>query len=154
LRLLASRALALQLALGLLAVGGLDALVLAVEFLAHWAALGFRSRAGGVALSGSAHGLALRAGVLLAVVLGATDGADGAFAVNGALGAGDFFASHFARGAGAHWVADGGALRIVALPAALRVALFSSNGSSQSQDQSNSDHTHGDESVSFVFLDV
>jgi hypothetical protein len=96
LRLLASRAFALQLALGLLAVGGLDALVLAIEFLADWAALGLRSRASGVALSGSADSFALRAGVLLAVVLGATDGADGAFAVNGTLGAGDFFASHFA----------------------------------------------------------
>ena len=86
--LLALRLLALELALGLGAVGGLDALVLAVEFLADRAALGLGSGASGVALSRVADGFARRAGVLLAVVLGAADGANGAFAVNGALSAG------------------------------------------------------------------
>jgi len=49
--LLASRLLALQLALGLGAVGGLGALVEASEFLANRLALGLGGFAGGVAVS-------------------------------------------------------------------------------------------------------
>ncbi len=85
--LLTRRLLALQLALGLLAVGGLHALVVALELLADRRALGLGRGAGGVALGGSTHSLALGAVFLLAVVLGAPDGAHRALAVNNALGA-------------------------------------------------------------------
>jgi hypothetical protein len=95
---LASSLLALELALGALAVGGLDALVVAFEFLANRRALGFGSSAGGVALSGSADSLALGAVFLLAIVLGATNRANRAFAVNGAFSAGGLFAAHLALG--------------------------------------------------------
>lgn len=144
LRLLASGSLALQLALGLLAVGGLHALVLAVEFLAHGAALGLGGGAGGVALSGVANSLAGRAGVLLAVVLGATDAANGALAVHDALGAGGLFASHFALRARADWVAHCRAGGVIALPAALGVALLSGSEGSESQDKSDDDDAHDD----------
>jgi len=131
LRLLASRTLTLQFALGFLTVGWLDTLVLAIKFLANRAAFGFRSRAGGVALSGSADSFALRAGTLLAIILGATNGANRTFAVYGTFSAGDFFASHFASRTRADRVADSRALRIIALPAALGVALLSRSNSSQ-----------------------
>jgi len=71
--LLASRLLALQLALGALAVGGLDALVVAFELLANRAALGFGGSASGVALSRRAHSLTLGAVLLLAIILGAAN---------------------------------------------------------------------------------
>jgi hypothetical protein len=125
--LLARGFLALQLALGAGAVGGLDALVVALELFAHWRALGLGRGAGSVALGGRADGLALGAVLLLAVVLGAADGADGALAVDGALGAGGLLATHLALGAGTHGVADGRALWVIALPAALGMALLSSD---------------------------
>jgi len=71
--LLASGLLALQLALGLLAVSGLDALVVALQLFAHGRALGLGSRASGVALGGGTNRLTLGAVFLLAVVLGAAD---------------------------------------------------------------------------------
>jgi len=83
--LFASRLLALQLALGLGAVGGLGALLVAGEFFADWSTLGLRSLAGGVALGRLADRLALGASLLLTLVLGAADRANGLLAVNGAL---------------------------------------------------------------------
>jgi hypothetical protein len=121
---LASGLLALQFALGLGAVGGLEALVLADEFLANRAALGFGGSASGVAASRLADGLALGAVFLLALVLGAADGADGLFAMDGALGARHFLTLHLAFGAFTDGVADRGASRVVALPFAGRVTLF------------------------------
>jgi len=116
--------LALKFALGLGAVGGLEALVLAVQFLANRAAAGFGSVASSVAASRLADGLALGAVFLLALILGAADGADGLLAVDGALGARDFLALHLAAGALTDGMADSGAGRIVALPLAGWVALI------------------------------
>jgi len=136
--LLASGLLALQLALGLGAVGGLDALVVALELLANGAALGLGGRAGGVALGRGTDGLALGAVLLLAEVLGAADRANGALAVDSALSAGGLLAAHLALGAGAHGVANSGALGVVALPLALGVALVShSDGNGESQHDDN-----------------
>jgi hypothetical protein len=140
--LLASGLLALELALGALAVGGLDALVVALELLADRAALGLGGGAGGVALSGRADSLALGAVFLLAVVLGAADRANRAFAVNDALGTSGLFASHLALGARAHRVAHGRALRVIALPAALRVALFSNSRSGQDSNNHKNEFAH------------
>jgi len=113
----------LKLALGLLAVGGLDALVVAREFLADRSALGLGGGARGVALGGLANALALGAVILLALLLGAADGADGLLAVNSALGARDFLALHLALGTLAHGVAHSRAGRVVTLPLAVGVAL-------------------------------
>jgi len=123
--LLASRLLALQLALGSLAVGGLHALVVAFQFLAHRRAFGFGGSASGVALSRGTDSLALGAIFFLAIVLGAADRAHRALAVNNALSTSSLFASHLTLGTRADRVADSWALRVIALPAALRVALFS-----------------------------
>jgi len=119
----ASGLLALQLALGLGAVGGLGALVLASQLLANGGTLGLGGRASGVAAGRLAHGLALGAVVLLALVFGATDGADGLLAMDGALGARYLLALHLALGALAHRVANCGAGGVIALPFADGVAL-------------------------------
>jgi len=140
--LLAGSLLALQLALGALAVGGLHALVVAVELLADRRALGFGSGAGGVALGRRANGLALGAVLLLAVVLGAADAADGALAVHGALCALGLLATHLALGLCADGVADSRALRVIALPLASRVALFSGHEGNAQSNQSNQESTH------------
>jgi len=141
--LLAGRLLALHLALGLGAVGGLDALVVALELLADRAALGLGGRAGGVALGRGTDGLALGAVLLLAEVLGAADRANGALAVNGALSAGGLLAAHLALGAGANRVADSGALGVVALPTALRVARVGVNrADSQEAEDGENDTAH------------
>ena len=121
---IAGSLLALQLALGLGAVGRLGALVLASELFADRGTLGLGGRARGRAAGRLADGLALGAVVLLALVLGATDGADGLLAMDGALGARYLLALHLALGALAHRVANGGASRVVALPLADRVALW------------------------------
>jgi len=122
--LLTSRLLALQLAFGSLTVGGLHALVVAFQFLAHRRALGFGSSASGVALSRGTDSLALGAIFLLAIILGATDRAHRTLAVNNALSTSSLFASHLALGTRADRVAHSWALRVIALPTALRVALF------------------------------
>jgi hypothetical protein len=114
--------LALKLALGTSAVGGLQALLAAVQLFADRRALRFRSHAGGVATSRLAHSLALVASQLLAGVLGAADRANRALAVDGALGARYLFTFHFALRASANWVADGRALRVIAHPLASRMA--------------------------------
>jgi hypothetical protein len=143
--LLAGGLLALQLALGTRAVGGLGALAGALQLLAHGRALGFRGRAGGVALGRGANGLALGAVLLLAVVLGAADRAGGLLAVNDALGALDLLTLHFALWPRAHGVADGGAGRVIALPTALRVALGlgGSDGTDQAQNSDDENSAHG-----------
>jgi len=138
---LASRTLTLQLTLGLGTVDWLDALVLAVESLAHWSALGLWSNAGGVATSRLADSLTLWAAVLLAQLLRATNSANRAFAVDGALGTGDLLTLHLALGASAHWVANSRACGIIALPFAHRVALFGHSHSHQ-QEESNENRFH------------
>ena len=77
-----------------------------------------------MAAGGLADGLALGAVVLLALVLGATDGADGLLAVDGALSARHFLALHLALRTLANGVADRGASRVIALPFADGEALF------------------------------
>ena len=141
LRQLASSLLALQLALGTSAVGGLGALVVAVEFLADRAALGLGGLAGGVALGRLADGLALGAAVLLAQLLGASNGAHGLGAVDGALGAGHLLTLHLALWAGAHGVAHGRACGVITLPLALGVAL-SRKGDGNEGQQQNSGESH------------
>jgi len=131
LRLLASSLLTLQLALGLLAVGGFDTLVEAGEFLAHRLALGFGGFAGGVAVGGFADRFALGASFLLALVLGTADGADGFLTVNSALGAGGFLTLHLALGTLANRMAHSRAGGVITLPLALRVALFCRSSSNQ-----------------------
>jgi len=140
--LLASRTLALQLALRALAVRWLHALVVAFKFLAHRRATGFGGGAGSVALSRRAHSLALRAVFLLAVVLGATNRAHGTLAVDCAFGAGRLLAAHLALGTSAHGVADGRALRVIALPAALRVALLGSDEGYQRENKDDGQAGH------------
>jgi len=81
-----------------------------------------------------ADGLALGASLFLALVLGATNGAHGLLAVNGALGAGGLLALHLALGALADGVAHSRAGRIVALPLASGVAL-GSRGRSHAQNK-------------------
>jgi len=132
---LAGGLLALELTLGLGAVDGLHALVVAVELLAHRGALGLGRLASGVAAGGLADSLALGARVLLARLLGATDGADRALAVDGALSAGSLFTLHLTIGAGTHGVAHGGALGVIALPFAVGVALLGNSHDSQQGNQ-------------------
>lgn len=140
---LASRSLTLQLTLGLGTVDGLDALVLAVQSLTHGSTLGFRSHAGGVATSRLADSLALRATILLTQLLGATNSADRAFAVNSALGAGHLLALHLTLRTSADRVADSRAGRVVTLPLAHGVALFSSGKSQQEAHSDKEDSLHG-----------
>jgi len=115
--------LALELALGLGTVGGLDALVVTSELFADWLALGFGGSTGGVADSGLADGLALGAVVLLARLLGATDGTGGLLAMDSALSARGFLTLHLALGLLANGVAHSGAAGVVTLPLAVGVAL-------------------------------
>jgi len=117
--------LALQLALGTSAVCRLEALLAAVQFLAHRRALRLGSHASGVATSRLAHCLALVAGQLLAGVFRAADGANWSLAVNGAFSARYLFAFHFALRTSAHRVANSRALRVVAHPLADGVAWAS-----------------------------
>jgi len=133
---------ALQLALRLGAVGGLDALVEARQFLAHGRTLGFGRFAGGVAMSRLAHRLALGAAFLLALVLGAANGADRLLAVDGALGTTRLFALHLAFGSLAHGVANCRAARVVALPLASGVAGLSRNGCNQKANYNESKAGH------------
>jgi len=140
---LAGGLLALQLALGLGAVGGLDALVRAFEFLADRGALGLGGGASGVALSRRADGLALGAGLLLAIILGATDRAHRTLAVNGALGARSLLALHLADGALANGVADSRAGGVIALPFAVGVALLSSSHGQEGEQGNSDEGAHG-----------
>jgi len=68
------------------------------------------------------------------LVLGATNSANGLFAVNGALCAGGFLALHLALGTLAHGVADSRAGGIIALPLAHGVALLCRDSSHQEND--------------------
>jgi hypothetical protein len=139
---LASGLLALELALGLCAVSGLDALVVALQLLADGLALGFWGSAGNVALSGLADVLALGALILLANLLGAADRALGLVAMNGALGAGGLLALHLAVGALANGVALGRALGVVALPLAVGVALLSGSDGEEGEDNNGELNLH------------
>jgi len=130
--------LALQLALGTSAIGGLGAFVLAIKFFTNRRAFRIRSGASGVALWRRANGLAFGARVLLAFVGWATNTADWALAMNNALGTRSLFASHFALGFGANRVANSWAGGIIALPFACRVALLS-NSEANDQEESQSE---------------
>jgi len=125
--------------------------LVAGEFLADGGALGFGGFAGGVALSRLANRLALGATFLLALVLGATNGAHRLLAMNGALGAGGLLALHLAFRSLAHRVANSGARGIITLPFAARVAL-GSRGSANSHEGNNEDEnsTHDDVGEDFA----
>jgi len=137
----ASRLFALQFTLGLGTVGGLGALVLAVQLFANRSTLGFRSNASSVALSRFADGFTLGATFVFTFVLGATDGADRFGAVDSALGASDFFTLHLTLGAFTNRVTYSRARRIITLPLALRMALFSNSASNSEQNEEQS-NTH------------
>ncbi len=128
---LASTLGTLEFALGLSTVGGLGALLEAAELLANRLALGFRGGASGVANRGLADCLALGASLGFALISRAADGANRALAVNHALGTRSLFALHVTLGGRANRVADGRALRVVALPSTLRVALMMMGGRSK-----------------------
>jgi len=112
--------------------------LVAGELLADGGALGLGGFAGGVAVGRLADGLALGASLFLALVLGATNGANGLLAVHSALGAGGFLALHLALGALADGVAHSRAGRIITLPLAGGVAL-GSRGRSHAQKESNTE---------------
>jgi len=77
-----------------------------------------------VALSRRANRLTLGARVFLAHVLRATNAAFGLFAVDRAFGTFRLLTLHFTFGTSADGVANGRAARVVALPAAHRVAIL------------------------------
>ena len=112
-----------ELAFGLGAESGGLAFPGALGFLAERSTVGFGGSAGSSADSGAADGFTGWAVVHFAHLLGASDRADGFFAVNFTFGAFRGFAVHLAFGASAHRVAFGGADGVVAQPLALRVAL-------------------------------
>jgi len=91
-------------------------------FLTERSTVGFRSSAGSSADGGTADGLTSWAVFHFTHFFGATNGADGLFAVNFTFGAFGGFAVHLALGASAHWMAFGRAYGIVAQPFALGVA--------------------------------
>jgi len=119
----AGRALADKLALRLRASDGLLALPVALSGLAHRGANSVGGPALSAAVGGRANSLALRAILLLAKILRATDVALGLIAVDLALSTFSLFAMDLALWSLAHRVADGRADRIVALPSAFRVAI-------------------------------
>jgi len=119
----ACRSLAHQLAVGLGAGDGLLALPVAFGRFAHGSADGVRGLALGAAVGRRADSLALRAILLLAQILGATNIALRLVAVNLALSAFSLLAVDLALGSFADRVADSGADGVVALPSALRGAV-------------------------------
>jgi hypothetical protein len=119
----AARLLAGQLAFGLRAQSRGLALPGALGLLAERGAVRLRGSASGTADGRAADGLALRAALELAHLLGTTDRAHGLLAVHFTLGALGLFAVHLAFRASAHRVALGRADRVIAKPFALRVAL-------------------------------
>jgi len=121
----ASRLLAHKLALGARAERGLLALPVALGLLAHRGADGVGCSAGRAALCRRADGLALGAVSGLAQILRAADVALRLVAVDLACSARGLLAMNLALRALAHRVALSRARRIVALPAALRVARSS-----------------------------
>jgi len=121
---LARGLLADELALGARAHQRLAALPVAVRGLAEGGALRLRRDARSVADRGRADRLALRAVVLLAQRLRATDRAGRLLAVNIALGARELLALHLALRASADGVAHSRAGRVIALPLADRVATL------------------------------
>jgi len=94
----------------------------ALGFLTERSTIGFGSSTGSSANGGTANSLASRAVFHFTHFLGATDRADGFFAVNFTFGTFRGFAVHLAFGASADGVAFSGADGIVAQPFALRVA--------------------------------
>jgi len=122
---LASRTLALELALWLGAQSGLLAFPVAFHLLAHWRASGSWGDAACVALRRSTNSLALWATLLFAHIFRAANTAFRSFTVNSAGCTRRLFALDLALGALAHRVALCRANWVVALPATFRVALSS-----------------------------
>jgi len=115
---------ALQLALGTRAGGGFGARPRARRLFAERSAVRFRGDTSGVALCRRANGLAFRARVFLAHVLGTTHRTLRLFAVDRAFGALRLLALHLALRACAHGVAHRRARRVIALPTTSRVAIL------------------------------
>jgi len=120
---IASRALADELALRLGASDRLLALPVALGGLAHRSADSVRSFALSTAVSRRADSLALRAILLLAEILRATNIALRLIAVDLALSTFGLLAVDLALRAFADRVAHSWAHRVIALPSALRVAV-------------------------------
>jgi len=120
---LTGRTLADQLALGLGAGDGLLALPVALGGLTHRSAHSVRSLALSTTVSRRAHSLALRAVLLLAQVLGATDIALGLITVNLALSTLSLLAVNLALRSLADRMALSRAHWVITLPSALRVAI-------------------------------
>jgi len=142
----------LQFALWLGARRWLLAFPVALGLFAHRRADRLRGDARRTAVRWRANGFALRAIVLLAHVLRATNVALRLVAVNSALSAGGLFALDLALGTFADWMTFGRANRIIALPSALRVAIsrgfqearFSCNGSDEQCNNGNEEkRLHG-----------
>jgi len=118
------RLLALQLTLGARAGGGLGTRPRARRLLTQRSTVGLRSHTSGVALSRRADSLALGARGLLAHILRAANRALRLFTVDRALRALRLLTLHLALRACTDGVADGGARRVVALPATSRVSVL------------------------------
>lgn len=129
----ASWLLAHELALGAWAKSWLLALPIALGLLAHGRAHWVRRNAGGVAHSGAANSLALRAVVLLAHIFRAANRALRLLAVHCAFRAGSLLALHLASWALTDRVALRWTDRIVALPSAFRMAPLDGVSSCQSK---------------------
>lgn len=106
--------LALELALGARALAGFAALPGAVRLLANGATLRLRCGTSGVALSGGANGLTLRASLAFTHVGRASNAAHWPLAVHRALGTRGLLAADFAHWLRAHRVAEGRADWVVA----------------------------------------
>jgi len=134
---LASRLVALQLALRAWAHVWLLALPVALGLLAHRSADRLRSNAASTAVSWRANSLALRAVLGLAHLLRAAHVTLWLIAVDLAASASSLLTLNLALWTLAHRVALGRASRVIALPTALRVAISLSLSSHFSS------HSHG-----------
>jgi len=126
--------LTLKLALGLGAKCRFLALPVAVGGLTQRRAVWLRGHTRGAAYSRTAHCLALRAVVLLAHVLWATNTALGLFAFHCALSARKLFALHLALRSLADRVANRRAHWVIALPSTFRMTLRGIRGTNQRQE--------------------
>jgi len=113
----------LQFALGLGAVGGLDAFVETREVFTNRGAFGSRSITRRVTMRRLAHAFTLGASVFFTSILGTTNCAHWLLTVDGAFSAGYLLALHLALRPLANRVADSRAGWVIALPFAHWVAL-------------------------------
>jgi len=147
---LASWLLAQQLAFGLGAESGLLAFPIAFGLLAKGEASWLGSDAGCAALGWATNGLALRAIVLLAHILGAAHAALRSLALNGAFSGLQLFTLHLAFGASANGVALSRAHGIVTLPPAFRVARRYTSFLGVCPDESRHQHAETDSDASHL----